>query len=201
MEIDMNSTDLLPLEIIEDDPLLDFAAQLEQSARALDLEDWIVQRLKLPERELTVHLSLRRDSADAMSVAPPLSGAGFAGQDGDVRGAYPCASLAIAGLRVQHYRPRAGCIGPVLLTPDTHINQLRPLALQMTLQCALLDLPLGGSAGAIVCDPSQLSERELRHLVRHYLAALDTRGDIFAPTEFAAAWTAAGRHLGNAALV
>jgi glutamate dehydrogenase/leucine dehydrogenase len=71
----------------------------------------------------------------------------------------------------------------------------------MTLQCALLDLPLGGSAGAIVCDPAQLSERELRHLVRDYVAALDVRGDIFAPAEFAAAWTAAGRHLDPAALV
>ena len=170
----MNSTDLLPPEIMEEDPLLDSAAQLEQSARALDLEDWIVQRLKHPEREVTINLPLRRDSGDA----------------------FTCAAL-----RVQHCHPRAGCLGPVVLAPDAHFAQLRPLALQMTLQCALFDLPLGGSAGAIVCDPGQLSERELRHLVRDYVVALDIRGDIFAPAEFAAAWTAASRHLEPAALV
>lgn len=170
----MNPADLLPPEIMEEDPLLDSAAQLEQSARALDLEDWIVQRLKHPEREVTINLPLRRDSGDA---------------------------LTCAALRVQHYHPRAGCLGPVVLAPDAHFAQLRPLALHMTLQCALLDLPLGGSAGAIVCDPAQLSERELRHLVRDYVAALDIRGDIFAPAEFAAAWTAASRHLEPAALV
>ncbi len=170
----MIPADLLPPEIMEEDPLLDSAAQLEQSARALDLEDWIVQRLKHPEREVTINLPLRRDSGD---------------------------DLTCAALRVQHYHPRAGCLGPVGLAPDAHFAQLRPLALQMTLQCALLDLPLGGSAGAIVCDPAQLSERELRHLVRDYVAALDVRGDIFAPAEFAAAWTAASRHLDPAALV
>lgn len=169
----MIPADLLPPEIMEEDPLLDSAAQLEQSARALDLEDWIVQRLKHPEREVTINLPLRRDSGDAVTCA---------------------------ALRVQHYHPRAGCLGPVVLAPDAHFAQLRPLALQMTLQCALLDLPLGGSAGAIVCDPAQLSERELRHLVRDYVAALDIRGDIFAPAEFAAAWTSASRHLEPAAL-
>jgi glutamate dehydrogenase (NAD(P)+) len=170
----MMPADLLPPEIMDEDPLLDSAAQLEQSARTLDLEDWIVQRLKHPEREVTINLPLRRDSGDA---------------------------LTCAGLRVQHYHPRAGCLGPVVLAPDAHLSHLRPLALQMTLQCALFDLPLGGSAGAIVCDPAQLSERELRHLVRDYVAALDVRGDIFAPAEFAAAWTSASCHLEPTALV
>ena len=170
----MISADLLPPEIMEEDPLLDSAAHLEQTARALDLEDWIVQRLKHPEREVTIHLPLRRDSGDAVTCA---------------------------ALRVQHYRPRAGCLGPIVHAPDAHFAQLRPLALHMTLQCALLDLPLGGSAGAIVCDPAQLSERELRHLVRDYVAALDLRGDILASAEFAAAWTSASRHLEPASLV
>ncbi len=170
----MNPADLLPPENMEEDPLLDSAAQLEQSARALELEDWIVQRLKHPERETTINLPLLRDSGDTVTCA---------------------------ALRIQHFHPRAGCLGPVLLAPDAHLAQLRPLALHTTLQCALLDLPLGGSAGAIVCDPAQLSERELRHLVREYVAALDLRGDIFAPAEFAAAWTAATRHLEPAALV
>ena len=163
----MNPTDLLPPEILEDDPLLDSAAQLEQSARALDLEDWIVQRLKHPQREITVNLPLRRDSGDALTCA------------GAPRAALPARAPA--------------ALARCCLSPDAHFAQLRPLALHITLQCALFDLPLGGSAGAIVCDPAQLSERELRHLVRDYLVALDLRGDVFAPAEFAAAWTSASR--------
>ncbi|MBZ5569270.1 MAG: hypothetical protein LAN64_15640 [Acidobacteriia bacterium] len=168
----MNPADLLPPELMEEDPFLDSIAQLEEAARALDLEDWIVQRLKHSEREITVNLPLLRDSGDA---------------------------AISTGIRVQHFHGRAGCLGPVLLAPDAHIAQLRPLAQHLTLQCALFDLTLGGSAGAIVCDPAQLSERELRHLVRDYLAALDIRADIFAPTEFAAAWTS--RHIAPAAVV
>jgi glutamate dehydrogenase/leucine dehydrogenase len=170
----MNSTDLLPPEILEDDPLLDAAAQLEQSARDLDLEDWIVQRLKHAQRETTVNLPLQRDSTGALTVT---------------------------GLRVQHFGSRAGCLGPVLLAPDAHFAQLRALALHLTLQCALFDIPLGGSAGAIVCDPAQLSERELRQLVRDYLAALDLRGDIFVPAELPTAWTSASHQLEAAVVV
>ncbi len=169
----MKPADLLPPEIAEEDPLLDSAADLERSARALDLEYWIEQRLKHAEREITLNLSLPRDSGE----------------------------IALqAAYRVQHFRPPVGCLGPVLLAPDAHLAQLRQTALRMTLQCALLDLPLGGSAGAIVCDPAQLSEREIRHLARHYAAALRDFGpDIFAPAEPAAGWTS--RHLEPAMIV
>jgi len=170
----MNPTDLLPPELLEEDRLLDDAAQLEQSARDLDLEHWIVQRLKHPQRETTVNLPLQRASSGALTVT---------------------------GLRVQHLHPRAGCLGPVLLTPDAHLAQFRAVALNLTLQCALFDLPLGGSAGAIVCDPAQLSERELRQLVHDYLAALDVRGDIFVPAEFPTAWTSSANQLEAAVVV
>ncbi len=162
----MNTADLLPSELAEEDPLLDSAADLETLARTLDLEDWIIQRLQHPEREISVHLPLVRDAG---------------------------ASSLWAAYRVQHTRAPAGAIGPVLLAPDVHAGQLRPLALHMTLQCALLHLPLGGSAGAIVCDPAHLSERELRRLLAAYVSAIGAADDILVPTRFAAAWTTAKR--------
>ncbi len=169
----MLSTDLLPPDTGEDDPLLDAAAQLEQSAHALDLEDWIVQRLKHADRETTVNIPLQQEA-----------------------GAMTCTAY-----RVQHVRAHRHCFGPVCLTPDAHLAGLRAAALDMTLQFVLLDLPLGGSAGAIVCDPAHLTESELRHTIRHYLAALDTRGDIFAINDYEAAWASAARHLQAAALI
>ena len=164
----MNPTDLLPAELanLDDDPILDSTAQLENAARSLDLEDWILHRLKRPEREISLNLPLDRDTGDALTCTGEL---------------------------VQHCRARGPCFAPVLLSPGVHLAQLRALALHVTLQCALLELPMGGGAGAIVGDPAQLSERELRHLVNEYLWSLrDIAGPssvVFAPTDYAAAWT------------
>lgn len=166
-EAAMHPADLLPAELSEmDDPLLDSAAELERAARMVDLEGWIVQRIKHAEREVTVALSFERATGE---------------------------SLGATGILVQHCRVRGPCVGPVLLSPDLHTAYLRALATHVTLQCALLELPVGGSAGGIVCDPSQLTESELRGLIQDYLWALrDIRGShasVLAPAECISAWT------------
>lgn len=166
----MNSRELLPPEVVEledADPLLELNAHLEQAARMLDLEYWIVQRLKHAEREITVNLSMTRDDGEAITCT---------------------------GYRVQHCTLRGPCVGPVLLSPEAQLAHLRVLAAQISLQCALLELPMAGSAGALVCDPEQLSEGQLRRLVKDYAMALrDCVGpykDVLAPdgNEFAVAW-------------
>ncbi len=167
----MNSAELLPPEMVEleqdTDALLELSAQVEQAARTLDLEDWIVQRLKHAEREITVNLPLVRDNG---------------------------AAATCTGFRVQHCSVHGPCLGPVLLSPEAHLSHLRALAMHISLQCALLGLPAAGSAGALVCDPEQLSERELRRVVKDYVTALrDCVGaykDVLAPdgNEFAMAW-------------
>jgi glutamate dehydrogenase/leucine dehydrogenase len=44
--------------------------------------------------------------------------------------------------------------------------------MQATWQAALLNLPFGGAAGVIVCNPEELSEDELRQLSKEYAHAL-----------------------------
>jgi len=44
--------------------------------------------------------------------------------------------------------------------------------MKATWQCALFDLPFGGSAGALVCGPEGLSEAELRWVVQAYMEKL-----------------------------
>jgi glutamate dehydrogenase (NAD(P)+) len=150
------------------DSLLDFTAELEQAARALDLEPWVVQRLKHAQREITVNLPLRRDSGETVNIT---------------------------GYRVQHHRQHGPCIGPLLISPEASTAQLRALAGGVTLQCALLDLPLGGAAGALVATLDDLSERELRHLVNDYVLALrhalGPMEDVLAPeiNDIVTAWT------------
>ena len=143
----MRAAELLPNEFLRDeaDPLLDFEVALEEAARAVDAEPWVIQRLKHPEREITLNLPLVRDDASVVNVT---------------------------AFRVQHSRANGPSIGPVLLSPTVHVAKLRMMAAEITLQSALLGLRLGGAAGAIVVDPDQYSESELRHLVREYVFAL-----------------------------
>ncbi len=143
----MTAHDLLPQVALEDefDAYLESTLQLEEAARVLDLEEWIVERLRHPEREITANLVLVRDNGQALSVT---------------------------AFRVQHSSARGPWLGGVRLSPHTHLSETRALAMNMTWQCALLDVPFGGAAGALVCDPGKLSERELRHLSKDYVQAL-----------------------------
>jgi glutamate dehydrogenase/leucine dehydrogenase len=126
-------------------PWLEASLQLEEVAQRLDLEDSIVQRLRHPEREVTVNLPLVCDHGRAATFT---------------------------GFRVQHSTARGPTLGGVSLSPDAHLAQVRAAAMINTWQLALLEIPFGGSAGAIVCDPTKLSERELRHLSHDYVRAL-----------------------------
>jgi glutamate dehydrogenase (NAD(P)+) len=143
----MNSAQFLPPELLNrtSDSLLDFEAELESAARALDLEPWVVQRIKHAEREITVNLPLVRD-------------------DGSV--------INITGYRIQHSRAHGPSIGPVSFSPTAQMAGLRIAAAEITLQSALLGLRLGGAAGAIVLDADKFTERELRQVVKGYVIAL-----------------------------
>jgi glutamate dehydrogenase/leucine dehydrogenase len=143
----MTANDLLPLVAIEEefDAYLQSTLELEEIARVLDLEDWIVERLRHPEREITANLVLVRDNGEAHSIT---------------------------AFRVQHSRARGPVLGGVRFSPHTQLSETRALAMNMTWQCALLDVPFGGAAGAVVCDPAKLSERELRHVSKDYVEAL-----------------------------
>lgn len=142
----MTTHDLLPQALEEElDACLESTLELEEAARVLDLESWIRERLRHAEREITVNVVLVRDNGDAL----------------------PCTAF-----RVQHSTARGLTLGGIRLSPHAQLSEMRALAMNMTWQCALLDVPFGGAAGAIVCDPGELSERELRHLSKDYVEAL-----------------------------
>ncbi len=145
----MTARDLLPTAVREMeapyDPFLDATIDLEEAARRLDLEPWIVQRLRHPEREVTVNLPLVRDNGQATSIA---------------------------GLRVQHSTGRGPTLGGVRFSAAAHLHQIKAAAMRMSWQCALLDLPFGGAGGAVVANPQELSERELKALLKEYINSL-----------------------------
>ena len=143
----MTTHDFLPQVALQEelDAYLESTLELEEAARVLDLESWILERLRHAEREITANLVLVRDNGQAL----------------------PCTAF-----RVQHSTARGLTLGGIRLSPHAQLSETRALAMSMTWQCALLDIPLGGAGGAIVCDPGGLSERELRHLSKDYVEAL-----------------------------
>ena len=77
-----------------------------------------------------------------------------------------------AGYRVQHNITRGPALGGLRYHAEADVDEVTALAMLMTLRCALLNIPFGGSAGSIVCDPSTLSSKELERLTRRYTTEL-----------------------------
>jgi glutamate dehydrogenase (NAD(P)+) len=178
----MEANELLPREIAEieeeSDPLLAATLELEEAARFLDLEDWIVHRLRQSEREISLNLPVTREGSDIS---------------------------AVGAMRVQHHSGGQPTLGPVCLSRDAHPHLVRAAAMDATWQLSLLELPFGGAAGALWCDPVELSERELQELARAYVHGL--RGvagpfsDVLSPgpgcNEQTMAWMASSRPEGD----
>jgi glutamate dehydrogenase (NAD(P)+) len=117
-------------------------AQLDEAAELLQLEPSIHALLREPLRELHVTLPVKMD-------------------DGTTK--------IFKGFRVQYNDARGPTKGGLRFHPSETVDTVRALAAWMTWKCAVLDLPLGGGKGGIVCDPKELSPGELERLSRAYV--------------------------------
>jgi glutamate dehydrogenase (NAD(P)+) len=57
------------------------------------------------------------------------------------------------GFRVQHSIARGPAKGGIRYSPDLTLDEARALASWMTWKCALVNIPFGGAAGGVICDP------------------------------------------------
>jgi len=119
--------------------------QLDECAKILKLDPDIHAILRVPARELKVSLPIRMD-------------------DGTIR--------VFQGFRVQYNDARGPTKGGIRFHPDETIDTVRALAAWMTWKCALLDLPLGGAKGGVICNPKEMSQAELERLSREYIRAI-----------------------------
>lgn len=74
--------------------------------------------------------------------------------------------------RVKWNMARGPAKGGLRFHPDETIDDIRALACGMTLKTAVMDLPLGGGKGGVICNPKEMSERELEQLSRGYIQHL-----------------------------
>ena len=76
------------------------------------------------------------------------------------------------GYRVQHNNILGPYKGGIRFHPNVSLDDVKSLAVLMTLKCALARLPLGGAKGGIQVNPRDLSRNELCRLTRRLTSAL-----------------------------
>lgn len=116
--------------------------QVADAAKILNLDDATTELLLWPQREYTFTFPVRLDSGQ---------------------------KKIFHAYRIQYNYARGPAKGGIRFHPDETVDTVRALASWMTWKTAVLDLPLGGSKGGVVCDPKKLSDRELENLSRGYI--------------------------------
>lgn len=118
--------------------------QVREAAKILKLDDATTELLCWPQREFKFTLPVKMD-------------------DGSTK--------LFHAYRIQHNTARGPAKGGIRFHPDETVDTIRALAGWMTWKTAVVDLPLGGGKGGVVCDPRAMSERELENLARAYVRA------------------------------
>lgn len=73
------------------------------------------------------------------------------------------------GFRVQHNDARGPSKGGIRFHPQETVDTVRALAMWMTWKCSVVDIPLGGAKGGVICDPHHLSLREQEQICRGWV--------------------------------
>lgn len=119
--------------------------QMMEAAEVLELEEGIVELLKEPVRIITVSIPVKMD-------------------DGRVK--------VFIGIRSQHNDALGPTKGGIRFHPQVNLDEVKALSAWMTFKCALVGIPYGGGKGGIICNPKELSKRELEKLSRGFIRAI-----------------------------
>jgi glutamate dehydrogenase (NAD(P)+) len=120
-------------------------ALFDEAVRHLNLPAGMVKLLRLPSKEIILHIPVQMDSGELE---------------------------LFTGYRVHHSVARGPGKGGLRYAPDVTLDEVRALASWMTWKCAVVNIPFGGAKGGVICDPKKLSRGELERLTRRYTAEL-----------------------------
>ncbi|HID93523.1 MAG TPA: Glu/Leu/Phe/Val dehydrogenase [bacterium (Candidatus Stahlbacteria)] len=115
--------------------------QFDIAADKLGLEKDMREILRKPKRQLIVSFPVKMD-------------------DGTYR--------VFEGYRVQHNLARGPAKGGIRYHPDVTLDEVKALAMWMTWKCAVVNIPFGGAKGGVICNPKEMSQRELEGLTRRF---------------------------------
>ncbi|GJL68935.1 MAG: glutamate dehydrogenase [Nitrospirales bacterium] len=118
---------------------------IKKASKKAGLDDLTLARFIEADRVVEVSLPIEMDNGNVQTFT------GYRVQDSNARGPYK------GGLRFH---------------PGVSLEELKTLALVMTIKSALLDIPFGGGKGGIVVNPKELSQGELEKLTRAFAVSL-----------------------------
>ncbi|MHB9146017.1 MAG: Glu/Leu/Phe/Val family dehydrogenase [Symbiobacteriia bacterium] len=133
----------MPMETLN--PLESAQHQVKVATELLSLGPDVYEILKEPTRVLCVSIPVRLDN-------------------GHIK--------IFIGYRAQHTDVVGPTKGGVRFHPAVTLDEVKALSIWMTIKCAVLGLPYGGAKGGVVCDPRQMSDRELQRLSRGYIQSI-----------------------------
>ena len=131
---------------VESDMYKEVVNQFDEVADLVDLDSNIRERLKYPQRALTVSFPFRRDEYEEVET--------------------------VIGYRVQHVLSIGPTKGGIRYSPDVNFGEVTALAMLMSWKCAIVGLPYGGAKGGVAIDPNPLSRAEKQRLTRRYTAEI-----------------------------
>jgi len=119
--------------------------QIDHAAEKLELDRATNELLRWPMKEIKATLPVKMD-------------------DGS--------TSIFHAFRIQYNTARGPAKGGVRWHPLETMDTVRALAAWMTWKTSVVDLPLGGGKGGVVCNPKELSETEKERLARAYVRAM-----------------------------
>ena len=120
-------------------------AQLDEVAGVMNLDPGIHAFLREPMRELHVSIPVKMDNGR---------------------------TEVFKGFRVQYNDARGPGKGGIRFHPEETIDVVKALAAWMTWKTAVVDIPLGGAKGGVICNTKKMSSRELEGVSRGYMDAI-----------------------------
>ncbi|GAA0444125.1 NAD-specific glutamate dehydrogenase [Lentibacillus halophilus] len=134
---------------------------IKNALNKLGYPDEVFELMKDPMRLMTVRIPVRMDNGDIQ---------------------------IFTGYRAQHNDAVGPTKGGVRFHPNVTEKEVKALSIWMSLKAGIVDLPYGGGKGGIICDPREMSFRELEGLSRGYVRAISQivgpNKDIPAPDVF-----------------
>lgn len=120
-------------------------SQLDAAAKKMRLKKDMHSYLREPQRFLQVRIPVKMDNGSTQTFT---------------------------GFRCQYNDARGPTKGGIRFHPEETEDTVKALAAWMTWKTAVVDIPLGGGKGGVICNPKEMSQGELERLSRGWVRAV-----------------------------
>ena len=122
-------------------PWTHVASLIQRAGELLGLDEGMIKRIITPERIHELAIPVRMD-------------------DGSVD--------MFTGWRILHDTSRGPGKGGIRFHQSVNVDEIAALSADMSIKCAVVNIPYGGAKGGVKVDPTTLSHAELERLTRRY---------------------------------